>query len=176
MFEQEHNHSTRKQILFLTYNRLFFMNCHKVTTRVGLTSNIQLWHADVSQLKKKKSQKKHREHSQSICSSIKTTWCQAKILYRSDTKAVHAKRESLEHSDTTFQADTSPLMSGGLCRKMTILKQVWLSSFPTLPLGTSQAGLLNPLYYFLSRSLENDLPVRIGFLSAAGTDQKQLQS
>lgn len=54
VFEQEHNHSTRKQILFLTYNRLFFMNCHKVTTRVGLTSNIQLWHADVSQLKKKR--------------------------------------------------------------------------------------------------------------------------
>lgn len=48
VFEQEHNHSTRKQILCLTYNRLFFMDSHKVTSRIGLTSKIELWHADVS--------------------------------------------------------------------------------------------------------------------------------
>lgn len=102
-------------------------------------------------IKRKKKLKRSTEnrHSQSFCSSIKTTWCQAKILYRSDTKAVHTKKESLGNSDTTFQADTTPHMSGGLCSEMTILKQVRLSRFQIIPLRTPQTGLLNPLHYLL---------------------------
>lgn len=48
VFEQEYNHSTRKQILCWTCNRLFFTNSHKVTSRIGLTSKIELWHTDVN--------------------------------------------------------------------------------------------------------------------------------
>lgn len=101
------------KFFFELQTRGFFMNSHKVNGRIGLTSKIEVCHADVSQLIKKviKSSTENR-HPQSISSSIKTSWCQAKIWYTRNTKAMHTKRESLENSDA-FQAETAPTCQEG---------------------------------------------------------------